>query len=357
MGFRFLLFPFQWGYILIVSVRKLLYAIGIKKRWGFDVPVICIGNLNAGGSGKTPHTKYVANLLVEKGYNVSIIMRGYKRNTSGFIHCNKNHNVAEIGDEAYEYVRGLDENINVFVCERRRKGIREILKKVPSTDVILMDDGYQHLDVKAGLYILLTDYLNPYWKDHVLPVGKLRECKSAKKRADVIIVSKTPKVFSPIIGRDLIEKIKPGHHQNIAFSYLDYGKPVRVYSDSPVKLEIPDNTYSIFLLCGIANPYPLEEYLKRSCVELYAHKYPDHYSFKLRDIEKLADDFKSHMMKSKVIFTTEKDVARLMLPEIKEKLVDLPFFYIPVTVGIHESKEFNLDKLIIDYVGKNCKNS
>lgn len=357
MGFRFLLFPFQWGYILIVSFRKLFYALGIKKRMSFDIPVICLGNLNAGGSGKTPHTKYIANLLVENGYNVSIILRGYKRNTRGFIHCNKTHNVAEIGDEAFEYVHGLSENIQIFVCERRKKGINDIITKFPKTQVVLMDDGFQHLAVKAGLYILLTDYLNPFWKDHVLPVGRLRECKSAKKRADVIVVSKTPKVFSPIIGRDLIEKIKPGKNQKVSFSYIDYGKPVRVYSHSPVNLVVPCNIYSSFLLCGIANPYPLEEYLKRSCIELYSYKYPDHYSYKIKDIEKLVDDFKSHMMKSKVIFTTEKDVARLMLPEIKEKLVDLSFFYIPVTIGIHENKEFNLDKLIIDYVGKNCKNS
>jgi len=357
MGLRFLLFPFQWGYILIVSVRKLFYAIGLKRRHSFDVPVICIGNMNAGGSGKTPHTKYIAGLLNGKGYNTSIILRGYKRSTRGFIHCNLNHSVAEIGDEAYEYLRGLDGKINIFVCERRNKGIREILKQMPLTDVILMDDGFQHLSVRAGMYIMLTDYLQPYWKDHVLPIGKLRECKSAKKRADVVVVSKTPKVFSPIIGRDLIEKINPGHGQMVAFSYLEYGKPVPVYSEKADSIAVPDNTYSVFLLCGIANPYPLEEYLKRSCIELYSHKYPDHYSYKLKDIEKLADDFNSHMMKSKVIFTTEKDVSRLMLPEIKEKLVDLPFFYIPVTIGIHENKEFNLDKLIIDYVGKNRKNS
>ncbi len=357
MGLRFLLFPFQWGYILLISLRKLLYAVGIKRRRTFNMPIICIGNLNAGGSGKTPHTKYFAQLLQRNHYKIAIILRGYKRSTRGFIHCNTDHTVAEIGDEAYEYVRNLDEKTNIFVCERRRKGIKEIMNKFPETDVILMDDGFQHLAVKAGMYILLTDYLQPYWKDYVLPIGKLRECKAAKKRAHVIMVTKTPKVFSPLVKRDLIEKIRPRYHQHVAFSYLDYGNPVPVYAEGDQRFTVPENIYSAFLLCGIANPYPLEEFLKRKCIELYSHKYPDHHAYKLKEIEKLAFDFNNHMMKNKVIFTTEKDVSRLMLPEIKEKLVDLPFFYIPVTIGIHESKEFNLDKLIIDYVGKNCKNS
>lgn len=357
MGLRFLLFPFQWGYLLIVSLRKLLFAIGIRRRHTFDMPVICIGNLNAGGSGKTPHTRYFADLLLKNGYHPAVILRGYKRKTKGFIHCTKEHTVAEIGDEAFEYIRGFGQNVNVFVCERRRKGISEIMKQFPATDVVLMDDGYQHLAVKAGLYVLLTDYLHPFWKDHVLPVGKLRECKSARKRADVIVVTKSPRVFSPIIARDLMSRIKPYAHQHVAYSYLSYGKPAPVYDDNRFPGVIPENLYSCFLLCGIANPYPLEEYLKRSCVELNTHKYPDHHAYTDKEVDRLADDFSSHLMKNKVIFTTEKDVARLLRPEIKEKLVALPFYYIPVTVGIHENKEFNLDKLIIDYVGKNRKNS
>ncbi len=357
MGLRVLLFPFQWGYLLLVSIRKLTYIVGLKRRYSFNKPIICIGNLNAGGSGKTPHTKYIANLLQSNGYNVAIILRGYKRSTKGFIHCNLSHSVAQIGDEAYEYVRGLNESINIFVCKRRKKGIKKIFKEHPATDVVLMDDGFQHLSVKAGLNILLTDYLQPYWKDHVLPIGKLRECKCAKKRADIIMVSKMPKVYSPIIGRDLIEKINPLPHQKIAFSYLDYEKPLPVYPEKSETIQLPENIYSSFMLCGIANPYPLEEHLRRQSVELYVHKYPDHYSYKLKDIEKLSNDFNAHMLKNKAIFTTEKDVARLMSPEIKEKLIDLPFFYIPVKIGIHKIKEFNFDKFIIEYVRENCKNS
>jgi len=171
------------------------------------------------------------------------------------------------------------------------------------------------------------------------------------------VVTKSPRVFSPIIARDLISRIKPYAHQQVAYSYLSYGKPAPVYDDSRFVNGIPENLYSCFLLCGIANPYPLEEYLKRSCVELNTHKYPDHHTYTDKEVVRLADDFNSHLMKNKVVFTTEKDVARLLKPEIKEKLVALPFYYIPVTVGIHENKEFNLDKLIIDYVGKNRKNS
>jgi len=357
MGFRFLFAPLQWGYILITCFRKFLYFTGLLKRHSFDIPVICIGNISVGGTGKTPHTRHIARLLVQNNHQVAILLRGYKRKTTGFIHCSKTHNVREIGDEAYEYVHGIEDNIRVFVCEKRKKGIREIINQFPDTSVILMDDGFQHLAVKAGLNILLTDYLNPYYKDHVLPVGTLREPRCAKKRADLIIVSKTPKVFSPIIARDLIDRIKPAPNQSVAFSYLDYGEPRKVFSDGTCKETIPENLYTVFLIAGVANPYPLEEYIKRNCVELTTFKFPDHHQFTENEVKRIADDFERHLMKNKIIFTTEKDVARLMEPEIKEKFVHLPLFYIPVNIGFHDSKDVNAEQLILDYVGKNFKNS
>ena len=357
MGFRYYFAPLQWGYILVTCFRKVLYFTGLIKRHSFDIPVICIGNLSVGGTGKTPHTRYISRLLMENNHKVAILLRGYKRKSKGFIHCTPEHNVTEIGDEAYEYIHGLPQNINIFVCEKRKKGIREIQKLFPETSVILMDDGFQHLAVEAGMNILLTDYLNPFYKDHVLPVGTLREPRNAKKRADLIVVTKTPKVFSPIIARDLIEKVKPSANQSVAFSYLEYGQPVKVYADSTAADAIPENLYTVFLIAGIANPYPLEEYIKRSCVDLYTFRFPDHHQFTVSEIQRITGDFDRHLMKSKVIFTTEKDVARLMAPEIKEKLVHLPVFYIPVNIGFHDTKDVNPDKLILDYVGKNCKNS
>jgi len=157
--------------------------------------------------------------------------------------------------------------------------------------------------------------------------------------------------------KEATEKVKPAAHQSVAFSYLDYGKPVKVYPDSTAADAIPENLYTVFLIAGIANPYPLEEYIKRSCVDLYTFRFPDHHQFTVSEIQNIAADFDRHLMKSKVIFTTEKDVARLMAPEIKEKLVHLPLFYIPVNIGFHDSKDVNAEQLILDYVGKNFKNS
>lgn len=357
MGFRFLLFPIQWVYLFFLTIKKFFFALGLRKRYSFDLPVICVGNLCVGGSGKTPHTKYFSNLLLKNNFNVAVILRGYKRSTKGIIHCNKSHTHKEIGDEAYEYVHSVNEKIKVFVSKQRVKGIRKIISEFPETDVILMDDGFQHLKVKAGLNLLLTDYLKPFWKDFVVPVGNLREHKSAKRRADVFIVTKTPKVFSPILKRDIEGKIKPTNHQNIAYSYIKYGKPILVYEDSKYKGDYPENVYSIFLLCGIANPYPLEEHLKRDAVEVVKHIYPDHHAYDANDIDKLLIDFSKHLMKKKMIVTTEKDIARLMLPEIKEKLINLPVFYVPISIGFHNDKMFNLENKIIEYVRENRKNS
>jgi tetraacyldisaccharide 4'-kinase len=355
MGAKFFLFPFQWLYLLAISVRQSLFSLGMQKRASFHIPVICIGNISTGGTGKTPHTKYIAQLLTKNGYKVAIILRGYKRKTKGLIHCNLNHTVSDIGDEAWEYVHRLNSDVNVFVCAKRKKGISFINKEFPETDVVLMDDGFQHFAVKAGLYLMLSDYLKPFYRDRLLPVGNLREPRRAKRRADVIVMSKTPKVFSPIIERDVIAQIRPTVNQKVIFSYLEYSEPVPVYNEN--KSILPKNLYSAFLLSGISNSYPLQEHLKRNCIELNVHSFPDHHEFKPKEIEAISNEFTGHLMKNKAIFTTEKDIARLLNPEIKEKLVDLPLFCVPVKIGLHPNKEIDFDKLILDYVKQNSRNS
>lgn len=357
MGAKFFLFPFQWLYLLAIGIRQSMFSIGLRKRATFPFPVICIGNISTGGTGKTPHTKHLAKLLTANGYNVAIILRGYKRKTKGLIHCNLNHTVSDIGDEAWEYVHRLKTNVNVFVCAKRKRGIKFIKQEFPETDVVLMDDGFQHFAVKAGLYLMLSDYLNPFYRDRLLPVGNLREPRNAKKRADIIVMSKTPKVFSPLIERDVLSQVKPGESQKVVFSYLEYADPVPVYEENNNKGGVPKNLYSAFLLTGIANSYPLQEHLKRNCIELNIHSFSDHHEFKPKEIEAITSEFTGHLMKNKAIFTTEKDIARLLNPEIKEKLVDLPVFCVPVKIGLHPNKEIDFDKLILDYVKQNSRNS
>lgn len=356
MGFRLLLYPFQLFYLLMISIRKLMFLWGLRKRHTFPFPVICVGNISAGGTGKTPHTGYIAELLSQQGHQVAVILRGYKRKTRGFIHCNDQHTVNDIGDEAWEYVHSLPEAVKVFVCAKRAVGIRKIMELFPETSVVLMDDGYQHLSVRAGLYILLTDYLNPFYNDHVIPVGKLREPVAAKKRADIVVVTKSPKVFSPLIERDVTQKLRPNPAQHVYFSYLQYGDPLPVYHGGN-QAPVPKNIYSAFIITGIANPYPLEEHIRRSCVELYPHIYPDHHAFTPSEAQKLVDDYNSHMVRNKAIFTTRKDIARLIVPEIQEKLIALPVHYIPVKAGFHTGKSKPFDQIILDYVSKNKGNS
>ena len=353
MGLKFFLFPFQWMFIFISSLRKFFYFKGIIKRKSFDVPVICVGNISTGGTGKTPHTKYITKLLAEHNFKTAIILRGYKRKTKGIIECSKKHTVDDIGDEAMEYLNSIPENVSVFVARKRKKGIKFILEQYPDMQVIVMDDGYQHFRVKAGMYVLLTDYHKLYVRDRVLPLGSLREPASAAKRADIIVVSKSPKVYSPLIEKNIRSQLKPT--QEMFMSYISYDELKSLSDEKNDCLDNKDDFYSIFMISAIANSYPLEEHLKRYCIELRKFDYPDHYAYIEKDVKKLRNEFNTHLVKNKIIVTTQKDVPRLMKPEIKELLVDLPFYYVPISIGFHE-KDISFDQKILDYVRENTRN-
>lgn len=355
MGLKFLLFPFQWIFILLSSLRKAAYFSGLIKRHSFDIPVICVGNISTGGTGKTPHTKYLSNLLSENNFKVAILLRGYKRKEKGIFECTTNHCVTDIGDEALEYMSMNNPNIRVFVAGNRKKGIQYILEHYEDVQVVVMDDGYQHYRVKAGLYILLSDFHKLFINNHVLPVGSLRETKSAVKRADVLVITKSPKVYSPLIFKDLAGKLNT--HHDFHMSYLNYGLMKAIYSENSDLEEKTGDFYTIFLLSGIVNPYPLEEHLRRYCVDLQKFQFPDHYEYTEKDVQKLRCEFEKHLIKNKIIVTTEKDVPRLIKAEIKEILVDLPVYYVPISIGFHINAEKSFDQKILDYVAENSRNN
>jgi len=348
---RFLLFPFQWLFILTSSIRKSLYLSGILKRHTYPVPVICFGNLSMGGSGKTPHVKHMALLLRQEGFQVAILLRGYKRKSRGIVLCSSDHSVKDIGDEAFEYVHSLPNDIPIVVARNRHKGILFLLQQFPQVDVILMDDGYQHFRVKANRYVLLTDFFHPYFRDHVLPVGTLREPKSARKRADFIIVSKTPKILSPLLKEDFMKKLKPFPHQQVFFSYYQNIELVPLYDQSYSS----DRPYAIYLITGIQNPGPIEEVLQKKCFQLKSYLFPDHHNFKKKEIEKFLYDFERDLVSNKIIVTTEKDVPRLL--EGSEKMLKkYPIFVIKSYIAFHKTSEESFEQKIIDYVRKNCRN-
>jgi tetraacyldisaccharide 4'-kinase len=346
------LYPFSMIYGLLMSVRNLMYHWGVIHSCKPDIPVICVGNLSYGGTGKTPHVEYLIRLLKE-AYRISTLSRGYGRKTSGYLLADENSTAEEIGDEPKQY-RQKFWDILVAVDENRCDGIRKLRQKNPELQVVLLDDAFQHRAVKAGLYILLTDYHKMYTHDFVLPSGTLRERRAGAKRADIIVVTKTPKVFSPLIRKELIGEINPLPNQLVCFSYIRYGQLKKMKG-----IEFTEDvkkTYAILMFAGIANTYPLEEHLKRMCDELEVVTFADHHQYTQKDLIGIKETFNNLYSRNKIIVTTEKDAMRIDKPELLEIIKDLPVFYAPIEVDFHKEDKELFNKQILDYVGKNKTN-
>lgn len=344
---RILLLPFSFIYGLIVKVRNYLFDIRLLKSVEFKLPVICVGNLSAGGTGKTPHVEYLIRLLQNR-FKISVVSRGYLRKTRGFVLADTNSTVAMVGDEPMQYINKF-KNVLVAVDEDRRHGIQKLLSEHAEMQAVILDDAYQHRYVKPGLSILLTDFHSLYTNDYLLPVGRLREPIKGAKRADIIIVTKTDPVFSPLSKRAVLEKIKPLPYQKVFFSFVTYGLPVPLYAELPALRYNLINT--IVLFAGIANPYPLEQYLKRLCSELIIVHFKDHHQFTEKDIVTVKTTFNNQFTKRKVLITTEKDAMRLLEPSLLQLLKGIPIYYIPIEISFHFREKEKFDKLIIDFVG------
>lgn len=349
---RVLCYPFSLVYGFLMFLRNKLFDFHLLRSVEFDVPVISVGNLCMGGTGKTPLVEYLIRLLSHDS-KVVTLSRGYGRKTRGFILAGKSDTYGErdIGDESLQYHRKF-QNIFVAVDEQRVRGIKNILKQQPETDVILLDDAFQHRYVKPGLSILLTDYYHLFTHDHILPSGSLREFKSGAKRADIIVVTKTHKVFSPILRREIEREIRPRPHQKLFYSYLTYGEAVPFKHTGTNKV-LKKRYRVILMITGIANPYPLQEHLIYYCEELTMMDFRDHHRYTKKDVQKIAAEFNSIYAKDKVIFTTEKDAMRLDQPEFSDLLKGLPVFYIPVKVEFHSINDASFDNQVIEYVKKN----
>ncbi len=353
-AFRFLLFPFALLYGLVVRARNFLFNIKLLPSERFDISVISVGNLIAGGSGKTPMVEYLVRLLGENS-TIATLSRGYKRKTRGFRLAGENETVETLGDEPLQYHQKFD-SLHVAVCEKRREGIRELLKNVEGLEVVILDDAFQHRFVNPKLSILVTDYFKLYHRDWLLPYGRLREPISGRKRADIIVVTKTPRIFSPIVRKQLIEDIKPYPGQLVCFSYINYLPFEPVYKGRCNYSAMKENVYSIIMVSGIGNPGPMEEYLRRSCTELELMEFPDHHQFVEKDLLILKDKFKYLPTKRKIIVTTEKDAKRLQNEAAEAILGDLPIFYTPITFEFHPADKQVFDQAILE-AAKNGKSS
>jgi len=335
---RKVLFPFAILYGFVTSIRNFLYDNKIFKSYSFDVPIIAVGNLSAGGTGKTPQIEYLVRLL-SKQYQVATLSRGYKRKSEGFILANNSCNAEILGDEPYLFYKKFPA-IQVAVDANRKNGIEQLLLTSSKPQVILLDDAFQHRKVKAGLYILLTAYNDLFYNDFMLPTGNLRESRNGIKRADMIIVTKCPKDITELAQNKIKQQI--GINKAIYFTYIDYDD--KVYSDEKtlyVKEIINNNK---LLVAGIAKPEPFFEYLQSKNNECLI--YPDHHHFLEKDIIRIKEK-----ATNKIIITTEKDFVRL-----EKKLNSKDFYYLPIRSSfVKDSTNFN--QKILNYVGTSTRNS
>jgi tetraacyldisaccharide 4'-kinase len=356
-SWRRLLLPFSLLYGLAVRVRNLLFDQGIVKSRTIPIASIGVGNLSAGGTGKTPHVEYLIRLLKDE-FRIVTLSRGYGRETSGFILASGTANSTMIGDEPMQYFTKFPD-IRVAVDEDRSHAVDELLNIDPTTEVILLDDNFQHRKVKAGLQVLLINFEDLEKNDLLLPAGNLREPSSSTKRADIVIVSKTPNILVPIERKRILGMLNTGKDQPVFFSFYRYGEFQRLHP-RPEGMMMGagyylEKRFTILLVTGIANPSGLIEYLRRHTDKLEVISYPDHHQYTAKDIEKIKQDFDQIVNPSKIIVTTEKDAMRLRQPDIDGLTRQLPFFYIPIEVAFHQDKN-NFDQSILNYVRKSKNN-
>ncbi len=346
---RFILIPLSWLYGCITFIRNKFYDWGIFKAHEFSSSVICVGNLSAGGTGKTPMVEYLIELL-QKNYVIGTLSRGYKRKTRGFCIADANSTAQDIGDEPCQYKQKFPD-LHVAVDAKRKRGIELLHQNFNNLDIILLDDAFQHRSVKAGLSIVLSDYSKLFFDDHMLPFGTLREYASGMKRADIVIITKTPLNLTPIDKRIILKKIKPLDYQQVYFSFIRYGEIQSVKEETV----LPKNkkSMSVMMLCGIANPSPLREHLENEYNEVVQQIYPDHYDFNPEDLKEISKLFDQISNPSKLLITTEKDWMRLQKNELQEWVKKLPLFYVPIKTDFNEIEKGEFNAQIINYVRTN----
>ena len=365
MSFRknisYLLFPLTMWYAVGVRFRNLFYALGIKKQEAPHITTIGVGNLSTGGSGKTPHVEYLLRLLADR-YPTAMLSRGYKRKSKGYLLDDGSHDPALLGDEPAMIARKFPQ-VQVAVCEKRVEGVRRLMTapenldnpetsesqespETPSTpQLIILDDVFQHRAIKPSINILLTEYGHPYYNDHILPYGDLREFKKARFRANIVIVTKCPAKLNPVEKHNILHDLKLQNYQRIFFSYLKYGD-LQTLGGSNVSVDLrrADN---ILCITGIAHPEPLLAEL-RQYTKVQHLPFADHHDFTSGDIARIKETFATLPGSNNLIITTEKDAIRL-----RGKIDSLPVYILPVTVAFHKENDKDFDTLIESSVREN----
>lgn len=344
---RILLWLSSQLYGTATAVRNRLYDCGILGSRSFDLPVVCIGNITVGGTGKTPHVIWLADRLSSL-VRVAVLSRGYLRKSRGFREVAPGDTTADAGDEPLLMARSLP-RVRVFVDRDRVHGIKKIMAEEPSTGAVILDDGFQHRAVKAGMNILLTDWNRLMTRDRLLPLGQLRESLRGMRRADVIIVTKVPHEATAEDMDAVKRELNAGVRQNIYFTTLAYGAPVPLFTDTPPQKVTADS--SVLMVTGIANPAAMASYLSSLCKRVTPLSFPDHHRYTESDIAKIRSAYEAMEGERKIVITTAKDAVRLKeIANIAVHLAEVTHV-LPVNVQFVENEEEFLNK-IYRYAGK-----
>src|SRR5258708_22398534 len=354
-----LLFPLATLYPLIIRIRNWCYDRNIFSSTSFNLPIICVGNLAVGGTGKSPMVELLIRTLKDQ-FEVAVLSRGYKRKTQGYALADASSAGLEMGDGAMQFHSKFPE-VTIAVGEERMVAIPQLLHDRPDTQAIILDDAFQHRAVKAGLNILLTDYSNLFTRDWWLPSGDLRDAPGGYKRADVIIVTKCPENLAESERRSIIQEIDPLKHQQVFFSSIQYGQPYLITGGNPSGpggptsrptpvvpgVEINDQM-EVLLVTGIANPAPLKEWLDRKSGAYYELAYSDHHIFSIDDLHNITRRFSSIPAANKIILTTEKDAVRLV--KFRQELEGWPFYVLPPEPRLLFDEQPRFTDLIVKFI-------
>ena len=342
-SFRILLFPFSLLYWLGIAVRNFLYEKQVLKSSSFGLPLICVGNLSVGGTGKSPMVEYLIRLL-EHRYHIATLSRGYKRKTKGYALAGPDTTALEIGDEPMQFHQKFPE-LPVAVGEERMVAIPQLLHDRPQTELIILDDAFQHRAVKAGLNILLTDYSNLFTRDFYLPTGDLRDLKSSYKRAEIIVVTKCKNGISAAEKEKIRNEIRPVNGQKLFFTGLEYGDPWHFTNGDPKPLKAETE---VLLVTGIANPRPLKMMLEEKHKTYQMLQFPDHHIFTIDDWKEIIRKFEEIKANDKIILTTEKDAVRL--DKFRQEASGIPLYVIPVRHQFLFEEAADFEETVIQFI-------
>ena len=342
-SFRVLLLPFALIYGFIVWLRNWLYDKQIKSSTSFGLPIICVGNLSIGGTGKSPMVEYLV-LHLKNLYKVATLSRGYKRKTAGYALASEHTTAIDIGDEPMQFYRKFPD-VPIAVGEQRILAIPQLLHDKPETQVIILDDAFQHRAIKAGFNILLTDCGNLFTRDFYLPTGDLRDLQSSYKRADVIVVTKCRPDLSEEEKEEIITEIDPLPHQQVFFAAIAYGTIYHIIRNT---FGYIDEETEVLLITGIANPKPLKKYLEEHIHTYQMMQFNDHHIFSIDDWREIKKRFESIEEKKKIILTTEKDAMRLK--KFEQEIDGMPFYVLPIEHKFLFNEGDKFSNGVIDFI-------